>query len=66
MADKILPIRLPDDWHAAIDAEAKKQGTAKSALLKKTLGRYLKSRGHKLSEPPKWGGSRAEKNLGKS
>lgn len=66
MADKLLMVRLPDDWHAAIADEAKKQGKPKSVILKDILGRSLKAKGHQLSEPPKWGGSRAEKNLGKS
>lgn len=60
MPDKILPIRLQDDWHAAIDAEHKKLGMTKSEFIRDVLGRSLRSRGYQLSDPPKWGGSRLE------
>lgn len=49
---------VPDDWHAAIEAEAKKMNLPKATVIRSFIQQELKRRGYLLSPPIKRGGFR--------
>lgn len=53
---KILPVKLPDDWHEALAKQAAAEGQPQTEILRdKLLGPYLRENGHDISVPRKRG-----------